>query len=110
MRNRERSLVAALVMTLVLSAVAAAKPPAPVAAPPLPLATPESQGMSSERLGRLHAEIERFVSEGKHAGAVSLVARNGRIVDWQAWGSATSRPGSPWRRTRSAASTRCRRS
>ncbi len=95
MRNPGRSLVAALVMTLALSAVAAAKPPAVGPAPPLPLATPESQGMSSERLGRLHAEIERFVSEGKHAGVISLLARNGRIVDWQAWGRRDIEAGLP---------------
>ena len=57
MQTLRPSLVAALVVTLALSATATAKPPATVAAPPLPLATPESQGMSSERLGRLHAEI-----------------------------------------------------
>jgi CubicO group peptidase (beta-lactamase class C family) len=86
MKTLRQSLVAAVVLTLALSATALAKPPAPVLAPPLPLATPESQGMSSERLGRLHAEIDRFVTEGRHAGAISLVARNGKIVDWRTWG------------------------
>ena len=95
MRNLRRSLVTALLLTLALSAVAAAKPPAAAPAPPLPLATPESQGMSSERLGRLHAEIDRFVSEGKYAGAVSLIARNGRVVDWQAWGKRDTEAGLP---------------
>ena len=95
MRNLWRSLAAALLLTFALSAVAAAKPPASVPASPLPLATPASQGMSSERLGRLHAEIERFVSEGKYAGAVSLLARNGRIVDWQAWGKRDIEAGLP---------------
>ncbi len=95
MRNLRRSLVTALLLTLALSAVAAAKPPAAAPAPPLPLATPESQGMSSERLGRLHAEIDRFVSEGKYAGAVSLIARNGRVVDWQAWGKRDIEAGLP---------------
>jgi CubicO group peptidase (beta-lactamase class C family) len=80
-----RALVATLLAGLAFAAAAAAKPPA-VAPPPLPLATPESQGMSSERLGRLDAAVEGFVTEGKHAGVVLLIARNGRIVDWKSWG------------------------
>ena len=57
-----------------------------VYAQPLPLASPESQGLSSERLARLHAMLDRQVKEEKQAGIVSLVARNGRIVDWQTYG------------------------
>src|SRR5512139_208522 len=95
MNTVRRSLAAAALATLVLSVAAAAKPPGAVPAPPLPLATPESQGMSSERLGRLHAEVERFVSEGKYAGVVSLLARNGRIVDWRAWGKRDIEAGLP---------------
>jgi CubicO group peptidase (beta-lactamase class C family) len=30
--------------------------------------------------------MKQFVETGKHAGLVVLVARDGRIVDWQAWG------------------------
>lgn len=86
MQTRCRSVAAGLAVTLALAASAAAKPPLGVPAPPLPLSTPESQGMSSERLARLHAGIERFVAEGRHAGAISLVARNGRIVDWHTYG------------------------
>jgi CubicO group peptidase (beta-lactamase class C family) len=94
MHNLARSLALALVASLALSAAAAAKPPAAPASP-LPLATPESQGLSSERLERLHAGIQRFVDEGKHAGAVSLVARNGRIVDWRAYGKRDLEAGLP---------------
>jgi CubicO group peptidase (beta-lactamase class C family) len=54
--------------------------------PPLPAATPESQGFSSERLERLHARLKGFVDEGKYSGMVLLLARNGRIVDWQTYG------------------------
>jgi CubicO group peptidase (beta-lactamase class C family) len=95
MQTLRRSLVAATLATLALSATVLAKPPAAVPAPPLPLATPESQGMSSERLGRLHAEIERFVDEGQHAGAISLVARNGKIVDWRTYGKRDLEAGLP---------------
>jgi CubicO group peptidase (beta-lactamase class C family) len=95
MRSPWRTLAAALIITLAFSAVAAAKPPAAAPAPPLALATPESQGMSSERLARLHAEIERFVTEGKYAGVVSPLARNGKIVDWKAWGKRDIETGLP---------------
>jgi CubicO group peptidase (beta-lactamase class C family) len=92
METVRRSLAAAF-LTLALSGSAVAK--AAAAAPPLPLATPESQGVSTERLGRLHAAVQRFVDEGKHAGAVSLVARNGRIVDWRAYGKRDLEAGLP---------------
>jgi CubicO group peptidase (beta-lactamase class C family) len=53
----------------------------------LPLATPESQGMSRTRLDRMHDEMRRLVDEGKHAGVLTLVARNGRVVDLYHHGS-----------------------
>ena len=56
------------------------------AAQPLPAASPESQGFSPDRLARMHAMLKRSVDEGQHAGIVSLVARNGKVVDWQAFG------------------------
>ena len=87
MKMVRRSPVAAFLLALVLAAsTAAAQAPAAVQAWPLPAAAPESQGMSSERLARLHAGVQRFVDEGRHAGAVSLIARNGRIVDWRTYG------------------------
>jgi len=95
MQTLRRSLVAAVLVTLALSATATPKPPAAVPAPPLPLATPESQGMSSDRLERLHAGVQRFVDEGQHAGAISLVARNGKIVDWRTYGKRDLEAGLP---------------
>jgi CubicO group peptidase (beta-lactamase class C family) len=52
----------------------------------LPMATAESVGMSSERLERLTARLERYIDDGQIAGAVSLVAREGRIVHLEAQG------------------------
>jgi len=57
-----------------------------IAGQPLPLSTPEKEGLSSERLARLHKVFEQTVSDGKRAGALTLIARNGRIVDWKAYG------------------------
>jgi CubicO group peptidase (beta-lactamase class C family) len=56
------------------------------AAEDLPLASPESVGMSSDRLQRIDDYFQRFVDEGKIAGAVSLVARHGKVVHHSAVG------------------------
>ena len=53
---------------------------------PLPTAAPASQGLSPERLSRLHARMQEFVDGGKHSGITSLIARNGKVVDQHAWG------------------------
>jgi CubicO group peptidase (beta-lactamase class C family) len=95
MRHFHRTLGAGLLIALALSGAAAAKPPTAAPTTPLPVATPESQGMSSERLARGRAEVQRFLDEGKHAGAVSLVVRNGKIVDWAAYGKRDLEAGLP---------------
>src|SRR5580765_4812105 len=43
-------------------------------------------GFDKARLEVLHATTKRFVEEGKHAGIITLVARDGKIVDFQAYG------------------------
>jgi CubicO group peptidase (beta-lactamase class C family) len=61
--------------------------------PPLAEATPESVGMSSERLGRITAMLEASVGKGDVPGAVAMVARNGKIVYWNAFGMADNPSG-----------------
>lgn len=56
--------------------------------PTLVEATPESVGMSSERLARITGMLEASVAEGDIPGAVALVARNGKIVYWKEFGMA----------------------
>ena len=56
------------------------------AATPLPDSRPEAQGVSSARLQRLHDYMDRATGDDGYLGGVTLVARNGRIVDWQAYG------------------------
>jgi CubicO group peptidase (beta-lactamase class C family) len=56
--------------------------------PPLSAATPESAGMSAERLARIDAMCEQAVTDGDIPGVVALVARNGKIVYWKAFGMA----------------------
>jgi CubicO group peptidase (beta-lactamase class C family) len=54
----------------------------------LPSASPESVGMSSERLGRLDAVTHGWVDGGRIAGVVTLVARRGKVVHLDSYGMA----------------------
>ena len=60
--------------------------PVATAAQPLPVGDPEELGFSAERLATMDATLERFVTEGQHAGVLWLVARRGRIVGTGAHG------------------------
>lgn len=60
---------------------------------PLEEASPESQGMSSERLARIDNMLNEAVSDGTIPGAVALVARNGKIVYHKAFGMADNESG-----------------
>jgi CubicO group peptidase (beta-lactamase class C family) len=56
---------------------------------------PESVGFSSERLERLHALIQQAVDRKEIAGAVTLLARHGKIVDYRAYGVRDLASGAP---------------
>jgi len=60
---------------------------------PFSESTPESMGMSSERLARIDSMCVHAISEGKIPGAVALVARNGKIVYYKAFGMADNQSG-----------------
>ena len=47
---------------------------------------PESVGFSTERLERLHAAIQEEVDQKHLAGAVTILARHGKIVDYRTYG------------------------
>jgi CubicO group peptidase (beta-lactamase class C family) len=51
-------------------------------------ATPESVGLSSERLERLRTVMQEYADEGRVAGVVTYVARHGRIAHLEAAGMA----------------------
>jgi len=53
----------------------------------LPAAQPESVGFSAERLKKLNVELRRLVDEQEFAGIVSLVARHGKLVNADVYGS-----------------------
>jgi len=73
----------ALALLLCPSARAWTEGPAPRA---LTLAAPETVGVSSQRLERLSAILRNTVADGQAAGIVSLVARHGRVVHFEAFG------------------------
>ncbi|HXW62676.1 MAG TPA: serine hydrolase domain-containing protein [Candidatus Acidoferrales bacterium] len=50
------------------------------------ISQPESVGFSSERLQRLHAQMQNEVDSNRLAGVVTLLARHGKIVDFEAYG------------------------
>src|SRR5689334_2270496 len=52
----------------------------------LPIAKAESVGMSSKRLERIHEFIQGYMDRNEIAGAVTLVARHGKVVHFDAQG------------------------
>jgi CubicO group peptidase (beta-lactamase class C family) len=52
----------------------------------LPTAKPESVGFSSERLQKISEFTQRAVDESQHTGFVTMVARHGKIVHFEAVG------------------------
>jgi CubicO group peptidase (beta-lactamase class C family) len=55
--------------------------------------SPESVGMSAERLARIDDMCVNAVADGKIPGVVALVARNGKIVYYKAFGLADNKSG-----------------
>lgn len=84
--GRRRPTLAAVLVLLV---------PMAVAAQSLPDGDPTALGFSPGRLATMEATLERFVSEGRHAGIVWLMARRGQIVSTGAVGHRDLEAGLP---------------
>jgi CubicO group peptidase (beta-lactamase class C family) len=65
------------------------------AAVELPRATPESVGMSSQRLARIGAALRSDIDNGRMPGAVIAVARRGKLVYYEAFGFLDKSKGIP---------------
>ncbi len=69
--------------------------PAPVEARDLAMAAPEEVGMDSLRLDRLASAMQGLVDEGRLAGAVTAVARHGKIAHFESTGYRDLEAGAP---------------
>ena len=67
----------------------------PVAAQSFDRATPETLGLSSERLARLDAALAAYVDNEQYAGSVTLVLRDGQIAFFEAYGDRDRESQSP---------------
>lgn len=89
MKNHQRLIVMLLFAGFV--SLAQAAPPSSG----LKTARPASVGMSSERLDRLEAAMKQYIDKDLVAGTVTLVARRGRVVHFEAQGMGDVDAGSP---------------
>ncbi len=58
----------------------------PLVAGSIPVGKPEDIGLSTERLKRISEAVQRHIAAGNVAGAVTLVARRGKIAHFEAQG------------------------
>ena len=86
------------ILMFVFSLTASAQTPSIKKSPPLKEAAPESAGMSTERLSRIDKMCEEAVADGDIPGVVAMVARNGKIVYWKAFGMADNESGRAMKR------------
>ncbi len=61
----------------------------------LPTGTPESVGMSSERLGRIGTALKSEIDQGKIPGAVVMIMRRGKLVYSESVGYRDKAAGAP---------------
>ncbi len=54
----------------------------------LPVALPVTEGFDAERLSRIDTVLNRYVQQGKLPGAVTLIARHGKVVYYKSFGHA----------------------
>ncbi len=99
--NSHASFAAALLLSLVPIAPAPLRAQQPAASPAIgpqidmtPV-QPESVGFSSERLERLRSFIQGVVDKKELSGAVTILARHGKIVDYRAYGVRDFATGAP---------------
>jgi CubicO group peptidase (beta-lactamase class C family) len=75
----------AFLLVLAMGA-AALQPGIALSQPALPAAKPDSVGVSGERLARLGEGMKSLVDRGRLAGVVTMVARHGKVIEFDAVG------------------------
>jgi CubicO group peptidase (beta-lactamase class C family) len=80
---------------LVVLLVAVAVQGAALARGDVPTSRPERAGMSGERLEKMTPAMQSVVDQGKYAGVVTLVARHGKVVYFDAVGKQDRESGKP---------------
>src|SRR5436305_6533203 len=86
------------VIALLLTALSGA---AQQAAPPrnhtldMTVVRPETVGFSSERLERLHALMKKTIDDKELSGAVTILSRHGKVVDYWNYGQRDMASGAP---------------
>ena len=83
MKTIMNSLIGALALSSGLAAHAQQAAPQKA---PLPVATPQSQGFSAEGLKRIDAFFKQEIANNQMPGAVLAVAKNGKLVIYEAYG------------------------
>ena len=58
----------------------------PAAGQDLPMARPQEAGLSVEGLAKIDAEVQKFLDKKQLAGAVTIVARHGKVAHFKAHG------------------------
>lgn len=76
-----RPFLAAVCATFVIATAAQAEAP-----PPMPRVKPEEAGFSSARLARIGEVLNHDIEAGRMPGAVVAIARNGKLVYFEAFG------------------------
>ena len=64
----------------------------------LPLASPGSVGMSGDALARIGPAMQAYVDDGRLAAVMTMVARRGQVVHWEAVGTRDTATGDPLER------------
>jgi len=77
--------LAASILSALNIPVAHAQQPAPV--PDMTSVQPESVGFSAERLERLHVAIQEEIASKHLAGAVTILARHGKVAEYRTYGT-----------------------
>jgi len=85
--GKNRRIIPVLLGFLILSVL--------VVAQDLPTTKPETVGLSSERLARIDAAVQRSIDEKRIAGAVTLVVRHGKVAWFKAQGMADREAAKP---------------